>query len=64
VLQTVTVADRPQFTDDMYHALLDQMADRLAMLTAREFMVASRTLRQAVDVLFLESVVPASPLAQ
>lgn len=61
-MEIVTIENRPQFTEDMYFAMLDQMADSFAMLSATEFMVADRTLRHAIDVLFLESVTAASSM--
>ena len=61
-METVTIENRPQFTEDMYFALFDQMADSFAMMSQAEFMVADCTLRRAVEVLFLESVTAASSM--
>ena len=63
-MEIVTADDRAQFTMDMYLALCDQMAAGLATLTPEQFMIADRTLRHAVAVLFLESVAPASLMMQ
>jgi hypothetical protein len=61
-VETVTIENRLQFCEDMHYALLDQLADHFAMMSTAEFLVADRTLRRAVDVLFLESVTAASSM--
>ena len=61
-MEPVTMDCREAFTSDMYLALVDQMGDNLAALSIAEYLIADRTLRHAVAVLFLESVAPASPM--